>query len=213
MGLSEKQTDNSFGDNSRKYSCEEAYEMLLDKISGFLGDTWTFVKSSSAFKKKDVGFVTNIFIWRSHRNVSYEYVIFNCDVAVDYKKERIMLYQFKETYHLETETVFNQSMSSFENILITEVLPVINELNTDNEAVLRKMTTKDNFWKYHVNPQYLIDKLGKDALTGLAKEIIDSMSDGDKDRIKAYLSGDTSALGSRSSYIAFCEYGLFDELR
>lgn len=196
-----------------RYSCEKAYEKLLEEVSGFLGDSWTFVKSNNAFKKKDGGFVFNIFIWRSHHNVSYEYIVFDSYVAVDYKKERVMLYQFEETYHLETENQFNGSITSFEDILETEVFPVINELNSNNEAVLKSMTSKDNFWKYHVNPQYLIDRLGKDALTGLAKEIMDSMSDGDKERVKAYLGGDTTALGERSAYIAFCKGGLFDEIQ
>jgi len=124
-----------------------------------------------------------------------------------------MFYQFKEKYHIESETTFNVSMMSLENYLRSDILPVVDELNSDINAVMKKMTSKDNFWKYHVNPKYLIDKLGKDALTDLAKEIIDSMSDGDKARVKDYLNGDTRAIGEGSAYIAFCENGLFDELK
>jgi len=209
----QKQTDNSSRGYSRRYSCTEAYELLINEISRFLGDSWVFVKSNSAFKKKDGGFVTNILLHRSHYNSSYDYIIFDCNVTVDYKKERIMLYQFPETYHIETDTMFNMSLMSFENRLKTDVIPVINALNTDIEAVLKDLTTKSNFRKYHVNPQFLINWLGRDALIGLAKEIIDSMSNETKDSIKAYLSGDTTKLGSGSVYIPFCENGLFDELR
>lgn len=204
---------NSPGRYSRRYSCAEAYEMLIEEMSGFLGNSWTFVKSSNAFKKKDGDYVSYIYIWRSHHNSSYDYIIFDCNVTVDYKKERIMLYQFLETYHIETDTMFNMSLKSFENRLKTDVIPVINALNTDIEAVLKDLTTKSNFWKYHVNPQFLINWLGRDALIGLAKEIIDSMSNDTKDSIKAYLSGDTTKLGSGSVYITFCENGLFDDLR
>ena len=202
----EKQAD------THLYSCAEAYEKLTEEISEFLGDSWVFVKSNNAFKKKDGDFVINMFIWRSHYNVSYEDIIFKCDLAVDYKKERIMLYQFKETYHIESETVFNASLQSLKNGLETDIIPVVNDLNADNEAVLKKMISKDNFWKYHVDPQYLINRLGKEALAGLSKEIIDSMSDGDKERVRDYLNGDTKALAKGSVYIAFCENGLFDEL-
>ncbi|MBO7451055.1 MAG: hypothetical protein J6U54_11890 [Clostridiales bacterium] len=209
----ENQTDTSSGGNELRYSCAEAYEMLTDKISKLLGDSWTFVKSNNAFKKKDGDFVTHIYIWRSHYNTSYEDIVFNSDVAFNYKKERIMFYQFKDKYHIESETTFNMSMLSFENYLRSDILPVVNELNSDILAVMGKMTSSDNFWKYHVDPQYLIDKLGKDALSDLSKEIIDSMSEGDKGRVKDYLSGDTTALGSGSAYITFCDNGLFDELR
>ena len=200
-------------ENEQRYSCEEAYEMLTDKISKLLGDSWVYVKSNNAFKKKAGDFVTHLYIWRSHYNTSYEDIVFNCDVAFNYKKERIMFYQFKEKYHIESETIFNVSMLSLENYLRSDILPVVDELNSDIIAVMKKMTSKDNFWKYHVNPKYLIDILGKDALRDLAKEIIDSMSDGDKARVKDYLNGDTRALGEGSAYIAFCENGLFDELK
>ena len=208
-----KQAEISSSIESRLFSTAEAYELLIDKISAILGETWKFVKSNNAFKKKDGDYTTNLFIWRSHDNSSYEYIIFNSDVSVDYKKERIMFYQFRETYHIESEAAFNESLMSFENTLKTDIFPIVNNLNSNNEVVVKEMISTDNFWKYHVNLKYLVDRAEKEALTGLSKDVIDSIDDEDKNKIKEYLNGDVNALNPKNVYIPFCESGLFDELK
>lgn len=194
------------------YSTEEAYELLVDRISKIIGDSWVFVKSKSAFKKKDGDYLTHLYIWRSHNNRSYEYIIYDGHVTVNRNKKLIMVYQFGGTYHMESESVFNESWKSFENKLITDVLPVINDLNSNNETVLKKMTSIDNFWKYHVDIDYLVERLGKDALKDLSKEVFESRDFVTKSKIIAYLDGDKAALNPDGTYWYFCENGLFDDV-
>ncbi|MBO7448871.1 MAG: hypothetical protein J6U54_00745 [Clostridiales bacterium] len=186
--------------------------MLVDRISKIIGDSWVFVKSKSAFKKKDGDYLTHLYIWRSHNNRSYEYIIYDGNLTVNRNKKLIMSYQFRGTYHMESESVFNESWKSFENKLITDVLPVINDLNSNNETVLKKMTSIDNFWKYHVDIDYLVERLGKDALKDLSKEVFESRDFVTKSKIIAYLDGDKEALNPDGTYWKFCENGLFDDV-
>ena len=183
-----------------KYTVEEATHLIYSKLEEYTG--WKFLKSQSCLKKKIKDLDLLINFYTSKWNQSYEYVGFNAEFCMVYKKfgklpvyNKVVWYQYnpqtgndKYWYDISTEDKLALVLDEIKREIDITAIKIYNQLNEDYNATILDLY-ENHFDDYHIKLDFVADILGLDSIISKAYEIYNSLSEVEKQQVEDYKAG------------------------